>query len=136
MNIDYDALSERLASDLAQNKSREVKYLLEAIRDGEIAPTPIECVWEICDYCNGDGGHSRRFGAYTMDEFEEFDDDFREGYLSGRFDERCEACDGSGKVRVIDEEQLTDEAREWLEFERESSWETASMHYHEMRAGC
>lgn len=136
MNIDYDALSERLSSDLALNKSREVKYLLEAMQDGEIEYTPIECVWEICDYCNGDGGHSRRFGAYSADEWDELDEEFQQAYLSGRFDERCNPCDGTGKVRVIDEDQLTEQAREWLRLERESAWETASMHYHEMRAGC
>jgi DnaJ-class molecular chaperone len=61
--------------------------------------------WIICPHCEGDGSHSKRFGAMTQSEFEEaFDDEeSREDYFAGAYDERCSPCSGTGKIRDTEE---------------------------------
>lgn len=61
--------------------------------------------WIICEHCEGEGRHSKRFGCMTMSEFmETFDDEeSREDYFDGAYDERCDACGGSGKMRDTEE---------------------------------
>ena len=56
--------------------------------------------YEICSTCRGTGGHSLRFGAITQRDREEWDDDSFEAYMRGDYDEKCEDCEGSGKVLV------------------------------------
>lgn len=71
--------------------------------------------WEICDNCRGNGTHVNPsidgHGISTDDECWQ-DDDFREGYFSGRYDVRCDNCNGSGKVQVPDEARCTPEQLE------------------------
>lgn len=136
MNIDYDALREDCDSELARGYAQEIQVLREAMRDEEIARFTLRFVWAICDYCEGEGGHSHRFGSYSADEWNELDDDFQEGYLSGRYDSSCEACGGSGKVRELDEDCLTDEARAYLAEYREYVYSNAMERYYERRMGC
>lgn len=64
--------------------------------------------WEICDDCQGDGTTYLGWAAvdqpaFTAEDFEE-DPDFRADYLSGAYDKDCPTCDGTGKVREIDED--------------------------------
>lgn len=57
--------------------------------------------WEICDSCEGDGKSSAYLGSFTRDEFDEhFDAEEADDYFAGRYDRRCEDCDGSGKVQT------------------------------------
>lgn len=65
-------------------------------------------VWMICPHCSGDGKHSKRFGAMTQSEFyEAFDDEeSRSDYFSGAYDQTCNTCQGSGKIREGDEEAV------------------------------
>lgn len=65
--------------------------------------------WAICGTCDGDGGHSIRFGAFSGRRLEEArqDEEFWEAYMSGQFDERCEECQGTGKIRVVSTEKMT-----------------------------
>ena len=59
--------------------------------------------WVICGTCEGNGAHSRALGAFTMDEFNHsFDPDEQAEYFAGKYDRRCENCDGTGKVFVKD----------------------------------
>lgn len=62
--------------------------------------------WAICSTCRGRGKHSHRLGAMSAEEFygPDWDDDDREAYKSGFYDERCEPCAGTGKVQEVDEE--------------------------------
>lgn len=64
--------------------------------------------WMICPNCDGEGKHSKRLGSFTQSEFyEAFDDEeSREAYFSGAYDETCHTCGGSGKIREDDEEAL------------------------------
>ena len=60
--------------------------------------------WAICGQCDGEGKHvnpSIDCGGITQSEWEnEWDYEEREAYMSGRYDVQCQACGGSGKVRV------------------------------------
>jgi len=70
--------------------------------------------WMICDECRGEGMSlcdGMRGHAYSMEEFhEEFDEEERHGYFTGRYDTRCDSCNGTGKVKGINWEKL--EARD------------------------
>jgi DnaJ-class molecular chaperone len=50
----------------------------------------------ICPTCQGDGSHAQHLGEIRRDDWsdEEFDD-----YMAGGYDQTCETCQGSGKVR-------------------------------------
>jgi hypothetical protein len=95
-------------------KTTHAEIIRQAIADEEIGRCSIHEEWAICDLCRGSGGHSNRFGAYSADEWNEQDDEFRENYISGLYDERCDDCNGSGKILVLDEDALSDEARQYL----------------------
>jgi hypothetical protein len=60
--------------------------------------------WEICDRCRGNGKHDHPAFAngLTQEDFDQ-DPDFREEYMRGRYDVRCDECRGAGKVLVPDE---------------------------------
>jgi len=57
-----------------------------------------------CDKCGGQGHSSSHVepdgGGFTANEWSEMDDDFREGYMSGRYDKRCSECNGNGKIEI------------------------------------
>ena len=112
------------------------EVIRQAIADEEIGRCPIREEWDICDLCRGSGGHSNRFGAFSADEWNEHDDEFHANYLSGAYDENCEDCDGTGKVLVLDESELSDEARQYLYDYLQDEYETAAMYAAERRAGC
>lgn len=67
----------------------------------------LPCRWEICYQCHGEGTSSAYLGAFTADEMDEMGDDFLDGYRSGLYDRSCDVCEGSGKIRVVDQRRLS-----------------------------
>lgn len=70
-------------------------------------------IWA-CEGCCTDRGASVECdgGGFTSSEWAEQDDDFREGYLAGRFDQPCTTCSTSpGRIRVPDLTALSAEDR-------------------------
>jgi hypothetical protein len=77
-----------------------------------------ECVlklparWAICSACEGcgtDRGASVECdgGGFTASEWAEQDEDFREDYLAGRYDQPCAECRGhAGRVLVVDRDRV------------------------------
>jgi hypothetical protein len=67
--------------------------------------------WAICDNCDGHGQHMTpglRDHAFSAGEFYEefpFPED-REAYFGGGYDVCCDVCNGSGKRRVVDRDQI------------------------------
>lgn len=106
MQIDYDGISSVCDEGRNSDYARIIANFTEEF--GKEPPTH----WEICHVCSGDGGHSRRLGVVDPDDWEP--EEFEE-YLAGRYDAVCERCHGSGKVREINEDALTDEQKTWLE---------------------
>ena len=62
--------------------------------------------WEICCECDGEGRHSHALGSFTGSEWAEESPEFREDYMNGQYDRRCDHCNGTGKVQVVDEENF------------------------------
>lgn len=85
--------------------------------DDEDRTVQLPANYEICGTCRGTGGHSLRFGAITQSDREEWDDDSFDAYMRGDYDEKCEPCDGTGKVLVID--------REAIDRSSNADWKTA-----------
>lgn len=73
--------------------------------------------WIICPTCHGEGKHSRHLGSYTQSEFQEAfpEEEDRQLYFSGGYDQHCHTCNGTGKIREDD-----DEATERLRQDREA----------------
>lgn len=79
-------------------------------KDGNITWDAIElpALRIVCPRCDGDGKHvnpSIDGNGITAEEMEELGDDFREGYFSGRYDIRCECCNGEKVIDIIDEKE-------------------------------
>lgn len=56
--------------------------------------------WIICTLCGGDGCVvNPEIDAHGLTAEEMEDDEFREAYFSGAYDETCQRCGGSGKLR-------------------------------------
>lgn len=51
-----------------------------------------------CEDCRGKGTRTLHGEAIPMFEFQEWDAEEREAYLSGEYDTICETCGGSGEV--------------------------------------
>lgn len=60
----------------------------------------------VCSRCDGTGVHDNPAfsDGITPEQFDE-DPDFKEAYFSGRYDVRCEVCDGLRVESVPDEER-------------------------------
>ena len=117
-------------------KISDADFVRQAISDEQINPCSVREEWVICALCRGSGGHSNRFGAYSAQEWDEHDDEFRDNYISGRYDEHCQDCDGTGKVLMLDESELSDEARDYLNDHLQNEYETYAMEQAERKAGC
>jgi hypothetical protein len=108
--------------------------------DDEGNETPLPFKWCICSDCNGHGKSSAYLGAITQSDREpggswEDPDDFA-CYMSGGYDKRCDTCDGTGKVQVVDDEKLTKEQRKQLREQRQADREYAAEVAAERRFGC
>jgi RecJ-like exonuclease len=62
----------------------------------------LPCKFEVCPHCEGKGTSSAHLGAYTASEWAEQDDEWKEDYLAGRYDESCPECNGLRVVSVVD----------------------------------
>lgn len=100
---------------------------------------PIKFV--VCDTCGGQGSHvnpSIDSNGLTAEDFHE-DPDFREEYMSGRYDVTCYGCHGEKVVPVIDSEGADDATREILELvakQQKEEDEFEAMQAAERRMGC
>lgn len=70
--------------------------------DGEERELPfsLEMKWEICGCCQGSGTHALH--GLEITNWDEWDYDERDAYLSGDYDTACGECNCSGKIRVVD----------------------------------
>lgn len=82
------------------------------IYDADDNEVELPTKWAICGTCRGNGQHSLRLGAITQEDREQWSDDEFEDYMAGAYDEACDPCGGSGKIKVVDQDQLTPEQRQ------------------------
>lgn len=114
------------------SESRELRSFEECL--GVKVPTHKE----VCYLCRGTGTHVNRAidgnGIGPDDECWQ-DDDFREGYFSGRYDVRCEECRGANVIDVVDWDRMDAELRRELEEWFDSARETEAIYEMERRMG-
>ena len=82
------------------------KIVFEVL-DDETAGLMVEipAKYEVCSRCGGEGKHVNPAidgNGLSREDFDA-DPDFEEGYLSGRYDVRCEECGGERVTLVPDE---------------------------------
>jgi len=57
-----------------------------------------------CGDCGGRGATSNHVecdgGGFTGSEWAEMDDEFKESYMAGAYDKRCNACNGTGTIMM------------------------------------
>ena len=96
--------------------------------------------YEVCGTCNGKGTHvnpSIDAHGITGEEWEnEWSDEDREGYFSGRYDVTCSECDGKRVVPVPDESRATKEAMAAWEEISEDDADYRNLCEAEHRMGC
>lgn len=92
--------------------------------------------YEVCTTCHGRGHHSRRFGAISMEDFHgpDWDEDSREAYIRGDYDEQCETCKGQRVVLVVDRERAKPDLLAEYDRIEESIQETYDIQRSEMMA--
>lgn len=63
----------------------------------------------VCPSCEGTGGSSAYLGAFTSEDMHDMDDDFMEDYFGGRFDRKCDECNGQRVVAGCKRDGCTEE---------------------------
>ncbi len=134
--VDYDGERDVYLSRLEAGEREMLLALVDAMRDGEVTRWSPVYEWEICDTCRGEGGHSRRLGVITSEDWDDWSDEDRAHYLSGGYDATCDRCGGSGKVRVLDMESAPADVQAWVEGYERDLYESESIRYAERLAGC
>ena len=82
--------------------------------DGDEISVEVSSKWEICECCHGEGRTDNPAFADGIPAEEwnhEWDYEEREAYMSGAYDVRCDECDGTGKVRSPNLDELSEEQR-------------------------
>ena len=103
----YKHLNERRMSVIA-----EIAYEDD---DGEYIEEEVEIFvkYDVCPTCDGVGHYvNPSIDSHGISEDEwcgEWDEDEREGYLSGRYDITCGECNGNRIVPVVDEDRNSKE---------------------------
>ena len=95
--------------------------------------------WAICPDCQGEGARACGGQAFTASEWNEAchdDPDFAEEYMNGTYDRTCEDCGGSGKIKMVDEDLLSQEQRDAWEKQCQEDYDMAAERAAEMRMGC
>lgn len=78
-----------------------------ATEDGASVLIPVPSMNALCSRCNGEGTHTNpSIDSHGLTSEDLADDDFREAYLTGQYDVRCEKCHGNKVVRVPDWESM------------------------------
>ena len=113
--IDYDGIDYACNQMHDKYEKMLVQTLIDAMNDGEITRCPITYEWEICESCRGNGSHSKHLGVISSESWNEWSDEDQYFYMSGGYDKTCDLCDGSGKVKELDIENLPDDVQKFIE---------------------
>lgn len=92
--------------------------------EGTDVEVEIPAKFEVCPRCEGKGTHVNPAidgNGLSREDFEA-DPDFEEAYLAGRYDVRCEECQGERVVLVPDEARMTPADKEiWKKHSRQAA---------------
>lgn len=83
-------------------------FLMEEDEDGAVEAIKLPSRFAVCPRCDGHGKHDHPAfsNGITGSEWEEWDDEERDGYFSGRYDVVCGECHGKRVVAEIDWDAL------------------------------
>jgi DnaJ-class molecular chaperone len=81
--------------------------------------------YEVCGQCEGKGTSSAYLGAFTASEWAEQDDEFKEDYMSGKYDRPCETCGGRRVVAEVDRARCTPQQLDAFDKEQQEEYEDA-----------
>ena len=98
---------------------------------------------DVCPECEGHGKvlcEGLRGVAFTHEDMSEAGPDFREDYMSGRYDVQCPECHGRRVVVVPDEQYMSDEQKaqlksHYLQLEAEAQWAAEDAYTRRMESG-
>ena len=106
----------------------------------EVVTMPVR--FKVCDLCGGKGKHvnpSIDCGGLSRDDFD-YDPDFEEDYMRGRYDVSCYQCRGARVMLALpDYSVLTEEEKEVVDYLDEIANDDARHHamcMAELRMGC
>ena len=88
--------------------ARQLKLTFVAYDDDCETTYSAPAKYEVCERCEGTGSHSNPSidgNGITASEWDEWDDDSRQMYLSGGYDVRCTVCNGERVVLTINRER-------------------------------
>ncbi len=87
-------------------------------------------VWEICGECHGDGTHVHNdLRSWSESDIAADPDDFHD-MMAGKYDVKCQECNGSGKVRAPDINSLPESMQERIH----AHWKEEAYHAAEVAA--
>jgi RecJ-like exonuclease len=89
-------------------------YVEDGVYENNIKYLPYK--WNICPTCHGEGTRRLVSEEYVA----EMDEEEYEDFLAGRYDTVCNECQGTGKIKVLDESRCTPEELE--EYRRQEFW--------------
>lgn len=93
----------------------------------ELIPMPMK--WEICDGCKGEGVGYLGNRGFVLTQEDLHDVDMLEDMMTGHYDQSCVQCGGSGKVKFVNEDALSNEHKIYLyqeyEYQRAEAQERA-----------
>lgn len=134
--IDYDGIDYACNQMHDKYEKMLIQTLLDAMDDGEITRCRIAYEWEICESCRGDGYHSKHLGVISHEQWNEWSDQDQDFYMSGGYDKKCDRCDGSGKIKVLDTESLPEDVQEYIDSYYKDVAEDIAIRRSEMYMGC
>jgi hypothetical protein len=113
---------------------KQNKLILYFENGVEVVPHKIE----LCENCDGEGRHLReslRNIAFSSED-ENYDPDFMDEMREGNYDQRCNICNGQGRLIVIDGELCNKEILNEIELTLQSIYEMNQEYEMERRMGC
>jgi hypothetical protein len=113
--IDYDGINSWASQEWDKAEKRMISAVIEAMNDGEIQKCSLNYEWVICDSCRGNGSHSKHLGVISHEDLIEWDEEDFYNYRSGVYDQICDRCNGSGKVKELNMDVLPQEVVDYIE---------------------
>lgn len=99
--------------------------------EGEEVTLEVPSKMEVCHDCGGHGfvlNESMRYHAYTSEDEEMHDEEFREEYFKrgGIYDVQCPTCKGKNVIAVPDEDTIERNEKLKVEYKKYQEWKEES----------
>jgi hypothetical protein len=105
--------------------------------ESDLTEIALPATFDVCETCRGKGSHvnpSIDSHGLTAEDFAE-DPEFREDYVSGRYDVPCAECAGRRVVPVVDETRATPEQLKAATEAMQAHYDDQRQRWHELKMG-